>query len=114
MCIRDRIRLLSLVQSIETLAGRQPSFRNGPRSLDIDILFYGDQVISLESPDLQIPHPRILERAFVLVPLLEIAPSLIHPTVGIEIQNLPTPYISETAIRKWGIPIDLENFLSRQ
>ena len=43
-----------------------------------------------------------------------IAPSLIHPTVGIEIQNLPTPYISETAIRKWGIPIDLENFLSRQ
>ena len=110
----EPIRLLSLVQSIETLAGRQPSFRNGPRSLDIDILFYGDQVISLESPDLQIPHPRILERAFVLVPLLEIAPSLIHPTVGIEIQNLPTPYISETAIRKWGIPIDLENFLSRQ
>ena len=82
--------------------------------ISMNLLFYGDQVISLESPDLQIPHPRILERALVLVPLLEIAPSLIHPTVGIEIQNLPTPYISETAIRKWGIPIDLENFLSRQ
>lgn len=70
-------RLLDLIKAIETDLGRVPSFPNAPRPIDIDILFYGDEVIQL--PDLVVPHPRIAERAFVLVPLAEIAAELVHP-----------------------------------
>jgi len=69
--------LLRLAKNIEYTLGRTPSFQNAPRPVDIDILFYGDRVINL--PDLTIPHPRLVERAFVLVPLAEIAPDLVHP-----------------------------------
>ncbi len=67
--------LLILAKSIETFLGRKPSVSNGPRPIDIDILLY-DQ-ISLSSPQLVIPHPRMRERAFVLKPLQEIAPRLV-------------------------------------
>ena len=73
--------LLAFLKDIERNADRTPSFRNGPRTLDIDILLYapdGDQM-TLASEDLTIPHPRMHERAFVLVPLTELAPDLIHP-----------------------------------
>ncbi len=69
--------LLHFVKSIERKAGRKPSFRNAPRIIDIDILFYGDRVIHTDV--VTVPHPRIAERAFVLVPLAEIAPELVHP-----------------------------------
>ncbi len=69
--------LLRFVKGIESDLGRQPSFRNAPRLIDIDILFYGDRVV--QTAELTIPHPRIAERAFVLVPLAEIAPGLVHP-----------------------------------
>jgi len=69
--------LLEYLKQIEMKMGRQPTFRYGPRLIDIDILFYGDQVIDL--PDLAIPHPRLPERAFMLVPLAELAPDLRHP-----------------------------------
>lgn len=69
--------LLDFVKQVEQQLGRQPTVRYGPRRIDIDILFYEDQII--RRPDLQIPHPRIPERAFVLVPLTEIAPGLVHP-----------------------------------
>ncbi|HEX8165275.1 MAG TPA: 2-amino-4-hydroxy-6-hydroxymethyldihydropteridine diphosphokinase [Beijerinckiaceae bacterium] len=64
--------LLTLIQRIEAELGREPGERWGPRVIDIDILTYGDVVV--DEPDLQIPHPRMTERAFVLVPLEEIAP----------------------------------------
>ena len=70
-------RLLALIKDIEKSLGRVSSFVNAPRPIDIDILFYGMRVIS--SPQLTIPHPRLEERAFVLVPLAEIAPNLRHP-----------------------------------
>lgn len=60
--------------------GRQLSFHNAPRPIDIDILFYGQEVI--ETPELTVPHPRMKERAFVLVPLADLAPSLKHPVLG--------------------------------
>ena len=69
--------LLRFVKCVESDLGRQPSFRNAPRLIDIDILFYGDRVV--QAAELTIPHPGIAERAFVLVPLAEIAPGLVHP-----------------------------------
>ena len=74
------LELLTLIQGIEFKLGRIRDKPNAPRSLDIDILFYGDKVI--KNRQLIVPHPRIEERAFVLVPLVEIAPKLIHPVSG--------------------------------
>lgn len=65
-------QLLEQLQRLELAAGRERSCRNAPRTLDLDLLLYGDA--SLQSPALTIPHPRMFERAFVLVPLAEIAP----------------------------------------
>jgi len=70
-------RLLELVQGIEQEMGRVHTRRWGERIIDIDILLYGDETI--DQPDLQIPHPRMVARQFVLVPLAEIAPDLVLP-----------------------------------
>ena len=72
--------LLSRLKSIEVDLGRLPTFHYGPRLIDIDILLYADWVI--DSPVLTIPHAHLTERAFVLVPLTEIAPDLCHPVTG--------------------------------
>lgn len=71
------LALLAYVKKLETNLGRTPTFRYGPRLMDIDILLYGDLVIDL--PDLSIPHPRLPERAFMLVPLADLAPDRIQP-----------------------------------
>jgi 2-amino-4-hydroxy-6-hydroxymethyldihydropteridine diphosphokinase len=74
-------QLLSELQRIETgIFGRKRTVRWGPRSIDLDILFYGDLTVAGE--ELTIPHPRLHERRFVLVPLVEIAPDLVHPGTG--------------------------------
>jgi len=64
--------LLAKLQAIETAAGRERPYRNAPRTLDLDLLMHGDRV--LDTPTLTLPHPRMQQRAFVLVPLAEIAP----------------------------------------
>jgi 2-amino-4-hydroxy-6-hydroxymethyldihydropteridine diphosphokinase len=73
-------QLLTLIKEIERQLGRQPTIRYGPRTIDIDILLYDRRVI--RDPELQIPHPRLAARAFVLYPLREIAPAVIHPVTG--------------------------------
>jgi 2-amino-4-hydroxy-6-hydroxymethyldihydropteridine diphosphokinase len=78
--------LLRYLKQIEQQLGRRPTFRYGPRLVDLDILFYGDQVINL--PDLVVPHPHLAERAFMLVPLSELAPTLRHPVSGLTIQEM--------------------------
>ena len=78
--------LLSLCQDIETSCGRVRTFPNAPRTLDLDILLYGDAVINRE--DLIIPHPRLPERKFVLKPLAQIAPDIRHPVLKKSIQSL--------------------------
>ena len=72
--------LLAALQALETRAGRARSFRNAPRRLDLDLLLYGGERI--DQPGLVVPHPRMHERAFVLVPLLEIAPRTQIPGHG--------------------------------
>jgi 2-amino-4-hydroxy-6-hydroxymethyldihydropteridine diphosphokinase len=69
--------LLKELQAVEKQAGRERPYRNAPRTLDLDILLYGGHHV--DQVDLQIPHPRMIERAFVLVPLVEIAPDWIDP-----------------------------------
>lgn len=76
----DAPALLAALHEIELAHGRERPYRNAPRTLDLDILLYGDQKIDL--PSLHVPHPRMLERAFVLVPLLEIAPDAVVPGRG--------------------------------
>jgi 2-amino-4-hydroxy-6-hydroxymethyldihydropteridine diphosphokinase len=69
--------LLRALRETETRMGSKKEFTKGPRLLDIDILLYGEETI--ETPELQVPHPRMLERRFVLEPLAEITPELSHP-----------------------------------
>lgn len=89
--------LLHHTQKIEIALGRQPTFRNGPRPIDIDILLYDD--LQIEQEGLTIPHPRMTERAFVLAPLAEIAPELIHPMSGKTMQQLLAT-VSQEGIEK--------------
>ena len=91
--------LLAVVKNIESALGRTPSFRNAPRPIDIDILFYGEQVMN--SPHLTIPHPGLEERAFVLVPLAEIAPDLVHPVSGITVREMMARLGSLKGVTKW-------------
>jgi 2-amino-4-hydroxy-6-hydroxymethyldihydropteridine diphosphokinase len=72
--------LLSALQAIEHAQGRERSHRNAPRTLDLDLLLYGQRVV--EEPGLAVPHPRLHERAFVLLPLADLAPELGHPRLG--------------------------------
>jgi 2-amino-4-hydroxy-6-hydroxymethyldihydropteridine diphosphokinase len=73
----DPPTLLTALLAIEAALGRVRTFPNAPRTLDLDLLFYDNLI--LDSPTLVLPHPRFHERAFVLVPLAEIAPDLLHP-----------------------------------
>ena len=78
--------LLAHLKRLELALGRVPSFENGPRLIDIDILFFDDVI--MDTPPLTIPHPRLHERAFVLVPLVEIEPELIHPILQRPVNKL--------------------------
>jgi 2-amino-4-hydroxy-6-hydroxymethyldihydropteridine diphosphokinase len=90
--------LLAFLKQIESDLGRAPTFRNGPRLIDLDILFFDDLV--LDTPPLVIPHPRLHERAFVLVPLADIAPDFVHPLLRKSVAEL-----LETVDRRGVAPI---------
>jgi 2-amino-4-hydroxy-6-hydroxymethyldihydropteridine diphosphokinase len=74
------VELLASIRAIEAERGRVRTFRNAPRTLDVDVLLFGDQRLQLET--LTVPHPRMNDRPFVLVPLLELAPDLTEPGTG--------------------------------
>ena len=96
-------QLLSSVKSLESEMGRQPGLRYGPRLVDVDILLYGDQTV--EYPDLQIPHPRLHQRAFVLVPLAELAPEISHPTLTLTVAQLADGVAGQEGVKLWGPPL---------
>ncbi len=82
----EPIELLGFLKQIEKNLGRLPALRNGPRPIDIDILFFDDLII--HEGRLELPHPRLEERAFMLVPLADIAPDFMHPTLSKTIAEL--------------------------
>ncbi|MFQ6069684.1 MAG: 2-amino-4-hydroxy-6-hydroxymethyldihydropteridine diphosphokinase [Candidatus Aminicenantales bacterium] len=78
--------LLSLVKAVEKVMGRKPSLKKGPRLIDIDILFAGEKVVN--SRELVVPHPRLEKRNFVLLPLSEIGPDIVHPVSRKKVKDL--------------------------
>lgn len=78
--------LLRSLQEIEDRFGRARPYRGAPRTLDLDLLLYGDRVI--RTPNLEVPHPRLAERRFVLEPLSELAPDLAVPPSGVPVRSL--------------------------
>ncbi len=97
------LALLRYVKQIEDALKRVKTIRNGPRTIDLDILFYDD--IILESETLTIPHPRLAERAFVMVPLAEIAPDFIHPVLKKSMPRHPPKYAD-----CWSGPVSIRNW----
>ncbi len=94
------IELLRELQSIEATLGKATPFANGPRTLDLDLLLYDDLVRS--STDLVVPHPRMHQRRFVLAPLADIAPDLVHPTLRKTVGELLAALPDEPEVGKWG------------
>lgn len=78
--------VLPALKQIESDLGRLVTVRYGPRVIDLDLLFYDDLILDL--PEITVPHPRLHERAFVLVPLADIAPELLHPKLGLTVSAL--------------------------
>lgn len=89
---------MQIIKKIESRVGRIRLFPNSPRKIDIDVLFYNNTV--METPLLTLPHPRIAERAFVLLPLCELAPGLRHPVSGLSpVQMIER--IDKKGIARW-------------
>jgi len=95
----EPLALLVHLKRLETELGRQPSIRYGPRLIDLDVLFYDNLI--LNTPELTIPHPRLAERAFVLVPLADLAPDLVHPVSGQTVKVL-LDAIDTTGVKRYG------------
>ncbi len=91
-------QLLQALLRIERKFGRRRILPNGPRTMDLDILFYGSSII--RSRDLTIPHPRLQERRFVLVPLAELAPELRHPAIAATVSDLLAACPDSSQVRK--------------
>lgn len=94
--------LLDALQGIEKQLQRQRTMRWGPRTIDLDVLFYGDELVA--EPRLQIPHIRMHDRAFVLVPLADIAPDAVHPILGVSVAELLAELPKKTEVR----PLELQ------
>jgi GTP cyclohydrolase-4 len=93
-------QLLEFVKKIEAAMGRVSSFKDAPRPIDIDILLYDNEIV--ESPALTIPHPRLAERAFVLVPFVEIEPDVPHPVTGQTVREMRDELGPVKGVRKCG------------
>lgn len=93
----EPLDLLAALKGIERVMGRNDGARNGPRLIDLDIIFYGARVLRL--PGLTIPHPRLAERSFVLRPLADIAPAWRHPETGATVTEMLAPFADDPGVR---------------
>ena len=93
------LALLAHLKHLETELGRVPAVRYGPRLIDMDILFYDDLV--LDTPELTLPHPRLHERAFALVPLADLEPDLVHPVLGKPVRELLAA-VDTSGVKRFG------------
>jgi 2-amino-4-hydroxy-6-hydroxymethyldihydropteridine diphosphokinase len=91
--------LLSRLREIEMRMGSKKAIAKGPRILDIDILLYGDETIA--TPELQVPHPRMTQRRFVLVPLVELAPDVKHPSWDATAADLLAATTDRSEVRRF-------------
>lgn len=91
--------LLMVLQAVERIVGKATPFPNGPRTLDLDLLLYGDQVI--HDSELIVPHPRLHVRKFVLRPLADVAPNATHPTLGKKILHLLNNVGEDGVVQAW-------------
>lgn len=99
--------ILKHIKEAEGQAGRTRIVRWGPRTLDIDILFYDDRVVATQ--DLTIPHPLIAERRFVLAPLVEIAADYIHPLTGEDIKTMLARCPDPLSVSIWKNTLNITN-----
>ena len=97
-------QLLRALMAIERALGRRRTIARGPRTLDLDILFYGTSVI--RAPDLEVPHPRMQRRRFVLAPLAELAPGLRHPVSHKTVSELLAEAPDLGRVRRWVAPAE--------
>jgi 2-amino-4-hydroxy-6-hydroxymethyldihydropteridine diphosphokinase len=97
------LALLSALQAIELRHGRERPFVNAPRTLDLDLLLFGDQIVDLDR--LVVPHPRLHQRAFVLRPLLELDPALLAPGLGGLAGHLPS--VADQVVDREDAPLRL-------
>ncbi len=95
------VELLAVCKSVEEEVGRTGSYRWGPRLIDVDILLYGDEVVDIADPDLRIPHASMAQRAFVLVPLAEIAPDVAVPPNAVTAKRLLDAVGGKDGVAVW-------------
>jgi 2-amino-4-hydroxy-6-hydroxymethyldihydropteridine diphosphokinase len=96
------LKLLEQCQKVENELGRTRAISKGPRIIDIDLLFYNDEVMN--TAELTIPHPSIPQRKFVLVPLAEIAPDFVHPELNLTIRKLLERCPDKSAVKRIAVP----------
>ena len=103
-------QMLARMIRIEYLLGRRNKFENAPRTVDLDLLFYGG--LHIETPFLTLPHPRLHERKFVLVPMAELAPHFVHPLLNKTMQELLSGVGGASKVKRWNPNAESENLKS--
>lgn len=100
-------QVMARMLRIEYLLGRKEKFLKRPRTIDLDLLFYGD--LQCETPFLTLPHPRLHQRKFVLIPLAELAPNFVHPVFRLTVLELLKKTEDKSAVKRWDPNENIQN-----